>query len=108
MASSGQYSYQCTYCPYLAHSLSQRVDHYKYVHSNQPGFEIVCYVDNCPKKYTNMRALTNHIKSKHPEAGKNLVKRNVSGRGLDVLQGPHNDNLQDIDPMSDQEENNLD
>ncbi len=98
-------SYQCKYCPYLADSLSKRLDHSKYVHSNQPGFEIICQIDNCPKKYTCVRSLHKHIKRKHTAAAQSLVKRNVSCKGLDVLQVPHNAEGHDFETMSDQDEN---
>ncbi len=95
-------SYQCKYCSYLADTLSKRLDHYKFVHSNRPGFEITCQVDQCPKKYTSVRSLHHHIKSKHPIAAASLVKRNVTSRGVEVFQCPENE---EPEPMSDQEEN---
>ncbi len=104
MAGSGQHSYQCTYCPYLAPSLIQRLDHYKYVHSNEPGFQITCRVDNCPKRYTNIKSLKYHIKSKHYDAGKSLVKRTVPAKEPNVVQGEHDYEIQEMDTMSDQEE----
>ncbi len=97
-------SYQCKYCAYLADSLSKRIDHYKFVHSNEPGFQIICKVDSCPQKYTNIRALQRHIKSKHPAAAATLVKRTVAGRGLHVIQGTSNADSQEPEAVSDQED----
>ncbi len=100
-------SFKCTYCTYYADSLSKRLDHYKYVHSNEPGFQIVCRVDDCPKVYQNVKSLYYHIKNKHPAAAQHLNKRNVTSRGVEVLQDLSCDQFDDSEMAEIPEQNDL-
>ncbi len=72
--------YKCKKSDYLTNSCSQILKHYQYSHSHEPGFQISCCVQNCPKTYLSVRTLTAHLKKKHPTFANEHLSQNDSSQ----------------------------
>ncbi len=56
------------------------IKHYQFMHALEPGFQINCCVNNCPKTYSIVKSLMKHIERKHPEfSEKYLSCKQLSG-----------------------------
>lgn len=57
--------FTCKLCCFKTRKFSTLTNHYKYVHSSDPGFRIACEIDGCSRSYKSVKYLFRHIRSHH-------------------------------------------
>ncbi len=90
--------YKCKKCDYLTNSCSRILRHYQHMHSQEPGFQITCCVQNCPKTYLRVNALIKHLKRKHPAFVDQHLSQNDTCREFVQCQSDLHDDME-IDPV---------
>lgn len=60
--------YTCSHC-YRFHALkmSSILRHIGRVHSHDPGFDMVCGIDDCPRTFKKYYSFRKHLHRKHPD-----------------------------------------
>ena len=59
-------TFSCTRCDFQCRTnLSRLIKHYFSVHSNEPGFNIGCGIEQCHKVFTNVKSLCLHMRHCH-------------------------------------------
>ena len=84
--------------------LSRLLNHIGRCHSSEPGFHVLCGIQECTRTYTNYNAFRNHVKKHHSilldgEIGNGIIPE--GGLGLDV-------DLEPEDLLNDEEHDELD
>ena len=59
-------TFSCIRCTYKCRQLLKLLNHYKFIHSSEPNFQIACGVDNCQSTYKVVDSLKRHLQRKHP------------------------------------------
>ena len=57
--------FECTKCEYHTRLYSRLLSHYRFAHSSDRNFFVVCGVERCQKSYSVVDSLIRHIKRKH-------------------------------------------
>ena len=59
---SARTTFNCPLCTHFqAPEFKLLLPHIRLVHSTRPGFSIQCGIDNCARRFINMKTYTNHI-----------------------------------------------
>ena len=62
----GKMLYNCNRCDGFSVTLLVRLlNHIGRCHSNEPGFHVLCGIDECARTYTNYNAFRNHVNKHH-------------------------------------------
>lgn len=55
----------CQFCRFLSRNLRSYVSHLRQVHSNDPGFSLVCGIQHCCQHFTTFGAYNSHVYRVH-------------------------------------------
>lgn len=55
----------CPLCGTYARNLSQLLVHMRLVHAGEPGFQVTCGVEGCPRTFRNFLTFRNHVYAIH-------------------------------------------
>ena len=55
----------CQLCSFKAPDLKYLLKHIRQVHAHKPGFQIVCGLSSCPKRFGNFEVFRNHVYDFH-------------------------------------------
>ncbi|KAJ8017622.1 hypothetical protein HOLleu_44835 [Holothuria leucospilota] len=80
-------------CDFITKRFQKLIKHYRFGHSSDPRFNIVCGVDGCAKNYSNIQAYRRHIKAKHEQFW--LSIQNIPN----LIHGAHNDAPAPLDEL---------
>ncbi|XP_028418189.1 uncharacterized protein LOC114543395 [Dendronephthya gigantea] len=84
--------WECRLCNcFQAISLRTLLNHYNKVHGNEPNFQVVCGIENCPATFTKYNSLYKHITRSHKEVYDGNIEDNADA------EFNNEDNIDDID-----------
>lgn len=87
--------FNCCHCEFDTDEFEYLIRHYRFEHGSDPHFRIVCGINSCAKKYSNVRVFRRHIKQKH-ELWYERMRQNNSNDPHEQVENPNfqvNDNV---------------
>ncbi len=59
--------FKCPICGIQKYMLDKYLKHLQFAHQNHNGFRVACRLNGCPKTYTSVKSLREHMRKKHTE-----------------------------------------
>lgn len=66
-----EYVFQCSYCPIKKATHDKLLKHLQLYHENEKNFSVTCGLDGCPRVFTRVKSLQNHLRHNHKSTGRN-------------------------------------
>ena len=93
-------NFQCHNCNYASRHFRNILKHCNLVHSLERNFSMPCVINDCPRKYRNVKAFQYHLRTHH----KDFYRQHLLKRELGV---PPTDYLREVDTEDNDIEENF-